>query len=69
MKEYFLVGFAILFTAIIFNFLLAKMGLATWYDLLTLKNLSKKYISFITLVLIYPYLLGYVAIKTLSYLK
>ena len=69
MKEYFLVGISILFVAIIFNILLTKLGLATWYDLLTVKNLTKKYISFVVLIVIYPLILGYVAIKIMSYLR
>jgi len=69
MKEYFLVGISVLFVAIIFNILLTKLGLATWYDLLTVKNLTKKYISFVILIVIYPLILGYVAIKIMSYLR
>ena len=69
MKEYFLVGISVLFVAIIFNILLTKLGLATWYDLLTVKNLTKKYISFVVLIIIYPLILGYVAIKIMSYLR
>jgi hypothetical protein len=69
MKEYFLVGISVLFVAIIFNILLTNLGLATWYDLLTVKNLTKKYISFVVLIVIYPLILGYVAIKIMSYLR
>ena len=68
-KEYFFVGLPILITAIIFNILLTKIGLPTWYDLITAKEVSKNYISLIILAIVYPTLLGYVAIKTLAYLR
>jgi len=63
-KNYLIVGYGILIAAILFNLILSKLGLSSWYDLL-LGN-KDKYTSLVILFIIYPLILGYVAQKVIE---
>jgi len=63
-KNYLIIGYGILITAILFNLVLSKLGLSSWYDLL-LGN-KDKYTSLVILFIIYPLILGYVAQKVIE---
>jgi len=63
-KNYLILGYGILIAAILFNLILSKLGLSSWYDLL-LGN-KDKYTSLVILFIIYPILLGYVAQKVME---
>lgn len=63
-KNYLILGYGILIAAILFNLVLSKLGLSSWYDLL-LGN-KDKYTSLVILFIIYPLLLGYVAQKVME---
>ncbi|MBN88515.1 hypothetical protein CMO95_02885 [Candidatus Woesearchaeota archaeon] len=63
-KNYLILGYGILIAAILFNLVLSKLGLSSWYDLL-LGN-KDKYTSLVILFIIYPILLGYVAQKVME---
>ena len=63
-KNYLILGYGILIVAILFNLLLSKLGLSSWYDLL-LGN-KDKYTSLVILFVVYPLILGYVAQKIIE---
>ena len=63
-KNYLILGYGILIAAILFNLVLSKLGLSSWYDLI-LGN-KDKYTSLVILFIIYPILLGYVAQKVME---
>lgn len=63
-KNYLILGYGILIAAILFNLVLSKLGLSSWYDLL-LGN-KDKYTSLVILFIIYPLILGYVAQKVME---
>ncbi|MAG49004.1 hypothetical protein CMO86_04855 [Candidatus Woesearchaeota archaeon] len=63
-KNYLILGYGILIAAILFNLVLSKLGLSSWYDLL-LGN-KDKYTSLVILFIIYPIILGYVAQKVME---
>ena len=63
-KNYLIIGYGILIAAILFNLILSKLGLSSWYDLL-LGN-KDKYTSLVILFIIYPLILGYVAQKVIE---
>lgn len=63
-KNYLILGYGILIAAILFNLVLSKLGLSSWYDLL-LGN-KDKYTSLVILFIVYPILLGYVAQKVME---
>jgi len=56
-------GYIILIIAILFNYLMKRWGIKTWYSFLnSFKNPNLKKIDYIFLFLIYPLLLGYLVI-------
>ena len=63
-KNYLILGYGILIAAILFNLVLSKLGLSSWYDLI-LGN-KDKYTSLVILFIIYPIILGYVAQKVME---
>ena len=63
-KNYLILCYSILIAAILFNLVLSKLGLSSWYDLL-LGN-KDKYTSLVILFIIYPIILGYVAQKVME---
>ena len=63
-KNYLILGYGILIAAILFNLVLSKLGISSWYDLL-LGN-KDKYTSLVILFIVYPILLGYVAQKVME---
>ena len=63
-KNYLILGYGILIVAILFNLVLSKLGLSSWYDLI-LGN-KDKYTSIIILFVVYPLILGYVAQKIME---
>ena len=63
-KNYLILGYGMLIAAILFNLVLSKLGLSSWYDLL-LGN-KDKYTSLVILFIVYPILLGYVAQKVME---
>jgi len=63
-KNYLIIGYGILIAAILFNLVLSKLGISSWYDFL-LSN-KDKYTSYVVLFIIYPLILGYVAQKVIE---
>lgn len=63
-KNYLILGYGILIVAILFNLILSKLGLSSWYDLL-LGN-RDKYTSIVILFVVYPLILGYAAQKIME---
>lgn len=65
MLKIYIIGLAILITAILANFIGSKIGLLSWYDLLNLIS-SKggegfktvRFIDYLWLLLLYPFALG-----------
>lgn len=65
MFKLYIIGIAILITAILANFLAAKMGLLSWYDFLNLLSnkggegfKTVRFIDYLWLLLLYPLALG-----------
>jgi hypothetical protein len=74
--QIFLTGLGILLVAIFLNFLASYFGLETWYSFLGLvqeinflKIVKDNWLSFIFLVLLYPFLLGLTAYYILKIFK
>ena len=63
MVRLYIIGVSILLVAIICNFLISKLGIASWYDFL--ENISKNHpnnlslIDYLWLFLLYPLCLGF----------
>ncbi|MEK9774201.1 MAG: hypothetical protein VW298_01105, partial [Candidatus Woesearchaeota archaeon] len=58
-KNYLIIGYGILIAAILFNLVLSKLGISSWYDFL-LGN-KDKYTSYVVLFIVYTLILGYFA--------
>lgn len=65
MLKLYIIGIAILITAILANFLAAKIGLLSWYDFLNLLSnkggegfVTVRFIDYLWLLLLYPLALG-----------
>jgi len=63
-RNYLIIGYGILISAILFNLVLSKLGISSWYDFL-LGN-KDKYTSYVVLFIVYPLILGYVAQKVIE---
>lgn len=64
----FLVGLAILVAALLLNFIANKLGILTWYDFVSSPS-KARFIDYIWLFVLYPFLLGataYAAVKFLT---
>lgn len=53
----FIIGFAILISALIINGLASKIGLVTWYDFLK-QGAKVEWYEYLWLFIFYPFLLG-----------
>jgi len=65
MLKLYIIGLAILITAIVANFVASKLGLLSWYDFLNLisdmgaKGIKKvRFIDYVWLLFLYPLALG-----------